>query len=71
MPTAVLAARVSVGIWLRHLCALLFPLNALVFLLTGPHSGWWPLAFVLPLAVAHYWDTHGGVEVGIEDCPTR
>jgi len=67
MPAAALAAPVSsrevLGIWLRHLCALLFPLNALVFLLTGPHSGWWPLAFVLPLAVAHYWDTHGGVEL--------
>jgi alkane 1-monooxygenase len=36
-------------IWTRHLLALLFPLTALCFLLSGPHPGWSGGVFMLPI----------------------
>jgi alkane 1-monooxygenase len=40
------------GIWARHLLAFWFPVNALVFLATGPHTWNIGLLFVIPIAVA-------------------
>jgi len=50
------------GILARHLCALLFPLNALLFLATGPHTWGVALLFTLPIAAALTLDLHGPQE---------
>lgn len=47
----------------RHLLALAFPLNALAFVLTGPHPGWLAPLFLLPIAAALYADKHSPVEL--------
>lgn len=39
-----------------HTLALLFPLNALAFVLTGPHPWWLAPAFVGPIALSTYLD---------------
>ena len=57
-----LASREVARIFFPHLLALYFPLNATLFLLTGPHRGWLALLFVVPLVVAHALDTNGRVE---------
>jgi len=41
----------ALSIWSRHLVALVFPLSALTFVLTGPHPGWVAPLFILPIAV--------------------
>ena len=51
-----------VGLWTRHLLAFWFPGNAFLFLATGPHRWYGALLFVVPLAVAHHWDTSGRTE---------
>jgi len=43
-------------IWAWHLLTLVFPLNALTFLATGPHGAGVALLFVLPLVAAHAAD---------------
>src|SRR5690606_22864155 len=50
------------GLWVRHLLAFWFPVNACLFLATGPHRWWVALLFVLPIALAHRLDTSGRVE---------
>ena len=52
-------AREVLGILTRHLCALLFPVNALVFLATGPHAWHVALLFLLPIAAALTIDLRG------------
>jgi len=47
-----LRPREVAAIWSRHLLALAFPLNALVFVLSGPHPWWLALLFLVPIAVA-------------------
>jgi alkane 1-monooxygenase len=47
-----LAAGEVARIFARHLLALAFPLNALAFVLTGPHTWYVALAFVVPIIVA-------------------
>lgn len=44
------------SIWSRHLLALVFPLNALAFVLTGPHQGAIALLFLLPTFGALWLD---------------
>jgi hypothetical protein len=39
-----------------HLLALVFPLNALCFTLTGPHRGWVAPLFILPIGLSSYLD---------------
>jgi alkane 1-monooxygenase len=60
-PTDLTAGRARPA-WLPHLLAFWFPGNALVFLATGPHPWWIAWVFVLPLVLAHHWDTSGRVE---------
>jgi alkane 1-monooxygenase len=43
-----------------HLLSLLFPLNALTFVLTGPHPWWAPLLFIALIGSATFADAHGG-----------
>jgi alkane 1-monooxygenase len=50
------------GVWVRHLLAFWFPGNAFLFLATGPHPWWGATLFVVPIALAHHWDTSGRVE---------
>ncbi len=57
-----LSRREIAGLWSRHLLSLYLPLNALVFLLTGPHSWWVALLFIAPLVVAHQLDSAGFAE---------
>jgi alkane 1-monooxygenase len=45
-----------------HLLAVWFPLNATLFLATGPHAAWTAPLFLLPLVAAHVLDTGGWVE---------
>ncbi|HEX7477470.1 MAG TPA: fatty acid desaturase [Polyangiales bacterium] len=40
------------AIWSRHLLALVFPLNALVFVLSAPHPAWLAFAFTVPVWLA-------------------
>ena len=44
-------------IWSWHLLTLVFPLNALAFVATGPHRGYTALFFMLPLVAAQVADT--------------
>jgi alkane 1-monooxygenase len=46
----------ALALWSRHLLALAFPLNALVFVLTAPHSPWVAPLFALPIAAAVFAD---------------
>ncbi|MCG8592043.1 MAG: alkane 1-monooxygenase [Proteobacteria bacterium] len=50
------------SIWSRHLLSLWFPLNALAFVATGPHS--WATAplFLVPILAAHWLDSRERVE---------
>lgn len=41
--------RKGLALWSRHLLALVFPLNALAFVLTGPHQGWLAPLFIAPI----------------------
>ncbi|RIL03937.1 MAG: fatty acid desaturase [Proteobacteria bacterium] len=59
---AIAGERGVVTIWLRHLLAFWFPANACLFLATGPHPWYVAWLFVLPLALAHHWDTSGRIE---------
>jgi alkane 1-monooxygenase len=52
----------ALGVWARHLLAFWFPGNAFLFLATGPHPWWGALLFVVPILLAHAWDTSGWVE---------
>jgi alkane 1-monooxygenase len=45
-----------------HLLALLFPLNALLFVLTGPHRPWLAFFFVVPVFGSVYFDRRSGHE---------
>lgn len=47
------------GIWARHLLAFWFPVNALVFVATGPHTWNVALAFLIPVATAAALDMRG------------
>jgi alkane 1-monooxygenase len=51
-----------VRIWLKHLTSLLLPVNALVFLFSGPHAWYVAPVFVLPLVLAYVLDTRLRVE---------
>lgn len=62
LESAAPGAREVAAIWLRHGCALLLPLNALLFIVTGPHPGYWALLFVLPGVLAHALDLRAGEE---------
>ncbi len=46
-------------IWLRHLVSVFIPLNALIFLWTGPHSWYVAPLFFIPIGIAYALD--GGV----------
>jgi alkane 1-monooxygenase len=59
---AVPSAREVLSIWSRHLFTLLIPGNALLFLWTGPHAWGTGLLFILPIAVAQYFDRRDYVE---------
>jgi alkane 1-monooxygenase len=45
-----------------HLLALVFPLNALAFVLTGPHPWWLALLFAVPIYLAVVLDGRSGQE---------
>ena len=45
-----------------HLLALVFPLNTLVFVLTGPHDHRFAFSFLLPIVGCVLLDAHGGEE---------
>jgi alkane 1-monooxygenase len=47
----------------KHLLALLFPLNALAFVLTGPHPGWLAPLFLVPIVQAVRLDRRAGPEL--------
>jgi len=55
--------RKGLGIWTKHLLALAFPLNALTFVLTGPHHWSVGLLFIVPIAIAVRADRKSGVEL--------
>jgi alkane 1-monooxygenase len=55
-------AEPALFVWARHLLAFWFPGNAFLFLATGPHPWWWAWLFVVPIVLAHRWDTSGRVE---------
>jgi alkane 1-monooxygenase len=50
-------------LWSRHLLALWFPTNALLFVATGPHPGWRAALFLIPIVVAYHLDTRGSTEL--------
>ena len=50
------------SIWVRHLLSFWFPGIALTFLLTGPHSWWVALLFLVPVGLALYFDSRSRVE---------
>lgn len=52
----------AASIWSRHLLSLLFPLNALAFVLTGPHSAPTALLFIAPIAAAVLTDRRSSPE---------
>lgn len=45
-----------------HLVSFWIPLNATAFLLTGPHPWYGTVLFIIPLVLAHRWDSRWGVE---------
>lgn len=45
-----------------HLLALVFPLNALAFVLTGPHAWWVALAFIVPIYLSVVLDARSAQE---------
>ncbi len=45
-----------VKIWSRHLVSLMLPLNALAFLMTGPHAWYIAPLFLIPIGVAYALD---------------
>jgi alkane 1-monooxygenase len=47
-----------------HVLALLFPLNALAFVLTGPHRGWVSALYLLPVFGSVWLDAKSGPETG-------
>jgi len=55
------AARAA-AIFARHLLSLLFPLNALAFVGTGPHRGWVAVAFLVPVFGSVFLDKVSPVE---------
>ncbi len=55
MPTAQV-----LSIWARHLLSFYFPLNATLYLMTGPHAWWGSLLFLVPILVAFQLDTRPG-----------
>jgi len=57
-----LSAAEVAWIWIRHLASLLLPVNALVFLWTGPHSWWSVPFFIVPIALAELLDKSAVVE---------
>jgi alkane 1-monooxygenase len=54
------ASRVA-ALFAPHLVALLFPLNALAFVVTGPHRWWASLLFVVPVFGSVWLDAKSGV----------
>ena len=50
------------GLFVRHLLSLLLPLNAIVFLFTGPHAWYVAPAFIFPLLIAFLLDDGPRVE---------
>ena len=52
----------SLARFLPHLLALTFPLNALCFVLTGPHPFWVALLFILPIFLCVVLDGQSGQE---------
>ena len=51
-------------IFVPHLLALIFPLDALAFILTGPHKIWWhALPFLVPIYGAVFIDQSSGTEL--------
>jgi alkane 1-monooxygenase len=51
-----------VKIWSRHLVSLLLPLNALAFLISGPHAWYIAPLFLIPIGVAYALDGGDRVE---------
>lgn len=49
LDTAPISAARATALFAPHLLALLFPLNALAFVLTGPHRAWLSVLFVVPV----------------------
>jgi alkane 1-monooxygenase len=60
--SARLSASTTARLFAPHLLALLFPLNALAFVLTGPHRPWMALPFLAPVFGSVLIDRHGGDE---------
>lgn len=58
-----LDARAIFRLWSRHLLALWFPINALLFVVTGPHPGWLAALFLIPIVAAYQIDTRGPTEL--------
>jgi alkane 1-monooxygenase len=61
-PTPLGALR-ALGIWSKHLLALLFPLTALAFVTSGPHPAWMAPLFFLPMIAAVRADRRSGDEL--------
>lgn len=59
---APLSASTTARLFAPHLLALLFPLNALAFVLTGPHRAWMAFLFVVPVFGSVLIDRRGGDE---------
>lgn len=62
IPEEALAASDVARIWMRHLVSLLLPVNALVFLFTGPHVWYVAPWFMLPVVFAFVVDRSDRVE---------
>mgnify|MGYP003407169088 FL=1 len=54
--TRTLSLGQSLARFAPHLLALVFPLNALCFTLTGPHRGWVAPLFILPIILCSFLD---------------
>ena len=61
-PPRALAGGEVAGIWARHLTSLLLPVNALLFLFSGPHPWYVAPLFMLPVVLAYVLDTNLRVE---------
>ena len=59
---AALSASTTARLFAPHLLALLFPLNALAFVLTGPHRAWFALPFLVPVFGSVLIDRRSGDE---------
>lgn len=64
--------RTAVRMWAKHLLCFAFPLLAMGFLVTGPHTWYGAIAWLLPTLLVNYFDAKSGAarHAPIENAPT-